>query len=92
MTNREEYTVRVKDRRQDLTHTLHYIADSQQEADDAALEYLRLALRHQEFHILSPKEVKRPQLAAQRVPNVPVLAGPFEVQVIPASVLRADKY
>jgi hypothetical protein len=47
-----EYTVRVKDRQQDITHTVHEWAISQNEANTMALGELRDLLDHDELELV----------------------------------------
>ena len=46
-----EYTVKIKDRKQNCTHTVHQLAYSQNEANSIVLEWLRKALGHSDFEV-----------------------------------------
>lgn len=49
---KRQFTVKVKDRRQNTTHTLHEFATSQREANIKALDYLIKVFNHEEFEIV----------------------------------------
>lgn len=48
----EEYEVKIKDIRQDITHTIRQLAKSKNEANSIVLEFLRDNLGHDEFEIV----------------------------------------
>jgi hypothetical protein len=50
--NFREYTVKVKDRAQNITHTVREWAGSQNEANAKALEELRALLGHDELEVV----------------------------------------
>lgn len=52
MDNLREYTVRVKDYEQDITHTVKEWASSQNEANAKALEELRVLLGYDELEVV----------------------------------------
>lgn len=47
----QEYKVKVKDHRQNTTHTVSQLAESQQAANSIVLAYLYKAFDHYEFEI-----------------------------------------
>lgn len=48
----KEYKVKVKDLRQDLTHTMSQIARSKREANALVLKFLRKSMGHDEFEVV----------------------------------------
>lgn len=47
----KEYKVKIKDRQQNCTQTLTYLAESKNQANNYALNYLRKAFGHNDFEI-----------------------------------------
>ena len=47
-----EYTIRVKDKRQNITHKVNQFAKNEQVAAKRVLLYLRRAFRHRDFEVL----------------------------------------
>jgi hypothetical protein len=47
-----EYTVKVKNKRQNTTHKVNQLARSQQVANKRVLLYLRRAFGHRDFEVL----------------------------------------
>jgi predicted glycosyl hydrolase (DUF1957 family) len=48
----KEYTVKVKDFRQNITHTVHQLASSKPEANYVVLAYLRNIFGYDDFEIV----------------------------------------
>lgn len=48
----KEYTIKIKDLDQDITHTINQIAYSKTEANSIVLRYLRKALGTDNFEVL----------------------------------------
>lgn len=55
----KDYTVKVKDYKQNITHTLTEYAQSQNEANAKALSFLRKALHHKDLELVDKQHRKR---------------------------------
>jgi hypothetical protein len=53
----DDYLVKIKDHKQNITHSLHFWAESQNHANNIALDYMRHTFHHGEFEI-APKKRK----------------------------------
>ncbi len=54
-----EFTVRVKDYREDTTHTLHEYSSTQNGANSKAMRWLVKAFNHTEFEIVGKRRAVR---------------------------------
>jgi len=52
MTDYEEFTVRIKDKEQNIIHRVKQLATSQREANTIVLEFLIKSFGHFEFEVL----------------------------------------
>lgn len=64
-----EYKVKIKDYRQNTTHHLTQYAESQNEANAAALELAKKLLRHDELELADERNTKEPYISYHQPPK-----------------------